>query len=668
MTVNYATSPGTAVASQDYVTASGTLTLSPGQTEQTITVQVRAEPAGTSSRTFLVTLASPSNATVSVSQATATINAVPVGSPTPTPTETNTNPDDGPVLTNAAVESVYYGQAWNAPALTTQISSNNGFLSYIVASPYMDMLTNDYGVDRGTFTPGPILSVAGSAGSTSVDDTQIRQSLQAGIVTGSLLAPQPDSLYVVYLPPGVAVTRGSDNSSDFSSYHDHFTDSLTGEEIPYVVVAYPGQGNLLQPTEGVQGEITRSTSHELAESVTDPFLDSWKDYNAGTENGFEIADEVEGDDAYLNGYTIATVASRSGAQLVPAGSVGMLITPATVLDLAPDGTTIGAVATFADADYAALPHSYAATVTYGDGQTTPGVVQQTSPGQFSVTASLNLAAAGINLNTVQSVALEVQISDQTDGDASTALGTPAIVQIIPPTLTISGVTVAASTTSTTTASFTVSLSASSSLTTTVHYATADGTALAGADYTAASGTLTFNPGQTQETIPVTVDAAPLYEVPKTFSVQLSAAGNANIATGGGQATATINNPNVLPALAISGATVTASATGATSAIFTVGLSALSNLMTTVDYTTADGTALAGADYTTASGTLTFLPGATQATIAVAVAAAPRYDVSKTFSVQLSAASSARIATGGGRPRGRSITPIRSPRWRSPVRR
>ena len=52
--------------------------------------------------------------------------------------------------------------------------------------------------------------------------------------------------------------------------------------------------------------------------------------------------------------------------------------------------------------------------------------------------------------------------------------------------------------------FTVTLSHVSSRTVTVSYATQDGTAQAGSDYTAASGTLTFNPGDTSQTVSVTV--------------------------------------------------------------------------------------------------------------------------------------------------------------------
>src|SRR5262249_43489201 len=55
-----------------------------------------------------------------------------------------------------------------------------------------------------------------------------------------------------------------------------------------------------------------------------------------------------------------------------------------------------------------------------------------------------------------------------------------------------------------TVGFTVTLSAASTQVVTVQYATADGTATAGSDYTAKSGTLTFNPGVTIQSVRVTV--------------------------------------------------------------------------------------------------------------------------------------------------------------------
>ena len=57
---------------------------------------------------------------------------------------------------------------------------------------------------------------------------------------------------------------------------------------------------------------------------------------------------------------------------------------------------------------------------------------------------------------------------------------------------------------TTTITLTVTLSATSSNTVSVNYATADGTAIAGSDYTLGSGTITFSPGQTTQTITITI--------------------------------------------------------------------------------------------------------------------------------------------------------------------
>lgn len=57
----------------------------------------------------------------------------------------------------------------------------------------------------------------------------------------------------------------------------------------------------------------------------------------------------------------------------------------------------------------------------------------------------------------------------------------------------------------------------------VRYATANGTATAGSDYTATSGTLTFLPGQTRVTVKIPVQGDGVQEANETFRVNLSAA-------------------------------------------------------------------------------------------------------------------------------------------------
>ena len=69
--------------------------------------------------------------------------------------------------------------------------------------------------------------------------------------------------------------------------------------------------------------------------------------------------------------------------------------------------------------------------------------------------------------------------------------------------------------------FAVTLSRAASGPVTVDYATADGTAVAGADYTAASGTLTFAPGETAKTVSVALLDDAIDEGKETFTLELS---------------------------------------------------------------------------------------------------------------------------------------------------
>ena len=109
----------------------------------------------------------------------------------------------------------------------------------------------------------------------------------------------------------------------------------------------------------------------------------------------------------------------------------------------------------------------------------------------------------------------------------------------PPTLNIADGSVREGRKGTRRLNLNVTLSSSSSDVVTVSYATADGTALANADYTATSGTLTFLPGETSRTISVGIKGDLKSEPDETFTVELSNAVGATIADA--VATATILN-------------------------------------------------------------------------------------------------------------------------------
>src|SRR2546422_482262 len=190
---------------------------------------------------------------------------------------------------------------------------------------------------------------------------------------------------------------------------------------------------------------------------------------------------------------------------------------------------------------------------------------------------------------------------------------------------------------------TVSLSGASAQTVTVNYATANGTATAGADYVSINGTLTFLPGQTSQTITVAVLCDALNELDETILVNLTAATNATISDG--QGVVTILDDDAAPVLSINDVSVVEGNSGTTNAVLTVSLSAASAQTVTVNYATANGTATAGADYVSTNGTLTFLPGQTSQTITVTVLGDVLDELDETILLNLTAATNATISDG-----------------------
>lgn len=216
-----------------------------------------------------------------------------------------------------------------------------------------------------------------------------------------------------------------------------------------------------------------------------------------------------------------------------------------------------------------------------------------------------------------------------------------------PTVGIGNVSVAEGDAGSSAASFAVTLSAPAGREVAVDYVTADGSATAGADYTATSGTLTLPAGTTSSTIDVPVLGDFLDEGNETFTVTLSAAVNASIGTGTG--TGTIVDDDAVPMLSVADASVTEGDGGTATLTFPVTLAPVSGSTITVDYATADGTATAGTDYTATSGTLTLLPGVTSGSVSVDVAGDTTYEGEETLTVTLSNATNAKIpvATGAG---------------------
>ena len=169
------------------------------------------------------------------------------------------------------------------------------------------------------------------------------------------------------------------------------------------------------------------------------------------------------------------------------------------------------------------------------------------------------------------------------------------------------------------AEFRVWLNQASALPVTVSYATDDWTAI-GNDYVRQEGrqggTLSFQPGETVQTVRVQITNDNYFESPERFMLKLSNPSNAVIEKSIGWATIYDNDALAgMPVVRVDDLVVD-EASG--EARFVVWLDRPSTGTVSVSYGTRDGSALAGQDYAATSGILTFTPGQTVKTVAVPI--------------------------------------------------
>ena len=246
-------------------------------------------------------------------------------------------------------------------------------------------------------------------------------------------------------------------------------------------------------------------------------------------------------------------------------------------------------------------------------------------------------------------AMAINDSGQIVARAADAQGVGRVVLLNPlpvdtPTVTIGDATVSEGHAGSQTATFTVTLSAPSGEPVTVAFATADGTATAPADYQAGSGTVTFAPGETTQTVHVVVHGDRVGEANEMFMVNLTGA-TGGIIVGDGQGVGTIADDE--PHISISDVALREGNSGTTLFVFTVTLSAPSDVPVTVNFATASGTARAGTDYAARTGTVTFATGETAKTIAISVFGDRKAESEETFFVNLSGGAGALLLDAQG---------------------
>ena len=235
----------------------------------------------------------------------------------------------------------------------------------------------------------------------------------------------------------------------------------------------------------------------------------------------------------------------------------------------------------------------------------------------TTTQTVTVSVVGDTINEINET-FSLNLTSPTNLNLADSLGVATIIDTDPVRqLIIGDITVIETSTGTTNAVFNVGLSQASTLTTTVVYSTANGTATAPSDYTATTGTLTFLPGEIlrQVTVPVVGDT--LNEIDENFFVNLSSPVSASIVeTVQGMATIVDNDPII--SLSVSDTSLVEGSGTLRDMVFVVDLSVAINQQVTVRYATSNGSAIGGIDYSIRSGTLTFAPGQTAKTVTVPV--------------------------------------------------
>jgi hypothetical protein len=145
--------------------------------------------------------------------------------------------NNGPLLTNVQVFTIFWGTAWQQSPLSDLVSNINSFFDYILTSPLMDQLAeySTSGQNIGNGSRIGTTTITTSDPGSSITDDDIQQLLNTGIANNILPQPGANTLYFVYLPSGVTVTQGGSSScQSFCGYHDN----INGQ-IFYAVMPYP---------------------------------------------------------------------------------------------------------------------------------------------------------------------------------------------------------------------------------------------------------------------------------------------------------------------------------------------------------------------------------------------------------------------------------------------
>jgi len=215
----------------------------------------------------------------------------------------------GPLLTAVEVVTIFWGPSWQAPPQADLSQQINQFFDFVLTSALLDQMS-EYSVAGKVIGHGThvgTVTLAAPAPGSSIDDSGVQQLIQGQISTKAVPPPTPNSLYFVFLPPGVSVSLGSESScTTFCGYH-----SDINAQIFYAVMPYPDCAGCVGGLTLLDA-VTTTTSHELCEAITDPIPgQGWYDDQHG-----EIGDICAWKARRLGAYSIQLEWSNQAANCV----------------------------------------------------------------------------------------------------------------------------------------------------------------------------------------------------------------------------------------------------------------------------------------------------------------------------------------------------------------
>ena len=601
VTVDYATSDGSATAGEDYTATDGSLKFTPGDIEGTISVLLQEDTLHEGDETFALTLDNPENAGLESAAATGTI-ADNDTMPELTVDDARAAEDAGVMVFTVSLNApsalqvtVDYATSDGSATAGEDYNAAEGSLSFMpgdVERTISVMLTEDtkYEGDE-TFAltlDNPENAGLESAAATgtiadndampelTVDDARAAEDAGVMVFTVSLNAPSALQVTVDYATSDGSATAGEDYTATDGSL------KFTPGDIEGTISV------LLQEDTLHEGDETFALTLDNPE-------------NAGLESAAATGTIADNDAMPELTVDDARAAEDAGVMVFTVS-----LNAPSALQVTVDYATSDGSAT-AGEDYNAAEGSLSFM---------PGDVERT----ISVMLTEDTKYEGD-----ETFALTLDNPENAGLESAAATGTIADNDAMPE-LTVddaraaedAGVMV-----------FTVSLNAPSALQVTVDYATSDGSATAGEDYTAAEGSLKFTPGDVERTISVMLTEDTKYEGDETFALTLDNPENAGLESAA--ATGTIADNDAMPELTVDDARA---AEDAGVMVFTVSLNAPSALQVTVDYATSDGSATAGEDYNAAEGSLKFTPGDVERTISVMLTEDTKYEGDETFALTL----------------------------------